>query len=391
MGASHTFRQTKTILVGKVEEQLIPSVTASATTIPLGTVAELLSAGSGATATITVSGGAIATAVIGAGGTGYAVGDQLLVEGGTGGVLQVATIGAPGVIATYTILVAGTGYSAGTDATDPLPTLSQDLPHEFVIQDILTSERITISGLSAATGAYSAHISVPSTGLVNSYSAPFASILTPGVQQVMTSSHFNCRLRNIAMTPKIEMDGESEKFATGDHRKDQSISGVRTGTITFQDKVAVNQFLGTGAEVDFTAVAGAITAVTAAPTSGHAGTGYNVGDLLTVAVGTDGIAKVKTVNPSTGAITAFETTPYMGGSGYTTGETSKASGFNRLRPEMMSRSRSRYATSKAARLQRGWPTRSAGAAATEVSAVTVLASLTCSREISKAITWAVRT
>jgi hypothetical protein len=61
----------------------------------------------------------IASADVGSsGGTGFTVGDQLGVTGGggSGGVLQVATVSG-GVILTFTILNAGTGYTTTTDAS----------------------------------------------------------------------------------------------------------------------------------------------------------------------------------------------------------------------------------------------------------------------------------
>ena len=90
--------------------------------------------------------------------------------------------------------------------------------------------------------------------------------------------------------------------------------GTRSGTIGFSDKVAVNLFPGTGLTLDTTAGAGAITAAVV-----HAGgTGYNVGDIVTVAGGTDGVVKVKTVNVNTGAVTALDSVIVNGGTGYTT-------------------------------------------------------------------------
>jgi hypothetical protein len=309
MGGSHTFRQTKTFLVGKIEEQIIPSVAASATTIPLGTVSELMSAGTGLKVDTTVGTGALLTATPTALnlGTGYVVGDLILVEGGINGVLKVATIGALGAVGTLTVSAGGSGYSGPGSAvlTCAFPTMAQDLPHEFVIQDLDNAERVTISGIQATSGAYSMIVSVPALGLAHGYIAPFASILTPGVQKVLASADFNARLRNIVMTPKVDMDGESEKFATGDHRKDQSISGVRTGTITFQEKVAINLPNGTGCKVDVTVTSGPspIDSIAGTPTTAHAGTGYNVGDILLVTGGGgDARVKVLTITPSTGAV-----------------------------------------------------------------------------------------
>lgn len=63
----------------------------------------------------------------------------------------------------------------------------------------------------------------------------------PGVEETPTSTDFNCRIRNINITRKIDPDGESEKFATGDHGRDQSIMGGRTAEIAFSLKLAVEK------------------------------------------------------------------------------------------------------------------------------------------------------
>jgi hypothetical protein len=230
----------KVILVGKIEEQLIPSISAAATSIPLPS-------------SVTVN---------------------------------------------------------------PTTTWATSLPRDFTIQDGVSVERVTISGITGSSGSYAATCSA----LVNSYNAPLASILTPGVAQTLTSADFNCRMRNVKVAPKIDPDGESEKFQTGDHGRDQSIMGAQSGTISFSEKVAVNLSAGTGAEVDITAAAGVITAVTATPTSGHAGTGYVAGDLLNVGgAGLGAVIQVASVVAGTGAVSAFSTSPIAGGAGYTTG------------------------------------------------------------------------
>jgi hypothetical protein len=199
----------------------------------------------------------------------------------------------------------------------PINTWATDLPREFVIQDGISSERIMVTGITGIFGEYEVTIA---SVLVNSYVAPRASIMTPGWEQTLVDADFNCRLRAISCIPKIEPDGDSEKFATGDHGRDQSIMGVRVGEISFSEKVAVNQGSGTGAMCTITVVAGVITAVTATPPSGHEGTGYKANDLLTVSnsAGVKGQVRVSTVSTG-GVITAFETTPVNGGSGYVGG------------------------------------------------------------------------
>jgi hypothetical protein len=308
---SSPFLEVKKFLIGKIEEQAIPSISSGVAVIPLKLpITSPLSKGTGLTVDITAVAGIITVAAPNIGGTGYAVGDTVLVEGGVNGALVVAT--APlGVVGSLTINNGGTGYTTGTaQLTDPMPSWATKFPEEFVIQDMANRERLLFTGIEATAGVYSA---VASTNLVNSYAVPFASILTPGAVQILTSEDFNVRLRALTMAPTIVTDGEAEKFATGDHRKDFSIMGMRTGTIGFQDKVAVNLFPGTGLTLDITAVAGAITVAVIHT----AGTGYNVGDLVTVAGGVDGVVKIKTVNVNTGAVTAIDIIANAG-SGYTT-------------------------------------------------------------------------
>lgn len=65
----------------------------------------------------------IATAVVNAGGSGYSVGDKLLVSGGTGDAayVTVATLGGGGAVATVTVTAPGT-YSANPSATGAATT-----------------------------------------------------------------------------------------------------------------------------------------------------------------------------------------------------------------------------------------------------------------------------
>ncbi len=79
-------------------------------------------AGTGATFNITISGTAIATAPMSAGGSGYIVGDQLRVTGGNNdAILTVATVTGTAV-ASVTITASGSGYSTGVVATSSIYT-----------------------------------------------------------------------------------------------------------------------------------------------------------------------------------------------------------------------------------------------------------------------------
>ena len=72
----------------------------------------LLPSGSGATATLAVTGGVITGATVTAAGLNYKVGQRFVVSGGTYGVLEVATVSGTG-IATLTVYDGGSGYSNG--------------------------------------------------------------------------------------------------------------------------------------------------------------------------------------------------------------------------------------------------------------------------------------
>ena len=63
--------------------------------------------------------GAITAAAVASGGTGFVPGDQLAVTsgGGSGAILQVATVISPGTIVTFSIVNGGTGYSTTSGAT----------------------------------------------------------------------------------------------------------------------------------------------------------------------------------------------------------------------------------------------------------------------------------
>jgi hypothetical protein len=56
----------------------------------------------------------ILTIAIGAGGTGYKVGDILTITGGTGGTARVKTIGTDGIVTAVTLVSGGTGYTVST-------------------------------------------------------------------------------------------------------------------------------------------------------------------------------------------------------------------------------------------------------------------------------------
>jgi hypothetical protein len=76
-------------------------------------------------------------------------------------------------------------------------------------------------------------------GLVNGYSSnDGASILTPGMEIAIQSADFNCRFKTLSDAPKIDMDDEASRFATGDEGRDTSIAGARSAEINFTEKLS---------------------------------------------------------------------------------------------------------------------------------------------------------
>jgi len=79
------------------------------------TINTTYAAGTGSGATITAAASSInSSATIVNAGTGYSVGDILLVSTGTGGKIYVASVNASGGIASFTVNAAGSNYSSGT-------------------------------------------------------------------------------------------------------------------------------------------------------------------------------------------------------------------------------------------------------------------------------------
>jgi len=115
-------------------------------------------------------------------------------------------------------------------------------------------ERVMVTGISLVSTRIVDHIgySVSGTitvqgyitngwsgGLLNSYTtANNAVILTPGIEVAIQSEDFNCRFKTLTDAPKIDMDDESSRFASGDEGRDLAIAGARSGDITFTEKVS---------------------------------------------------------------------------------------------------------------------------------------------------------
>jgi hypothetical protein len=101
-----------------------------------------------------------------AAGTGYTAGDLLYVAGGTGAVVQVAEIGALGIVTklTTTPVNAGSGYVVGAGKTVTGGTGGDDCTVEVdAIERTtvpVTVHRITCSPISNATGANCGYVSV---------------------------------------------------------------------------------------------------------------------------------------------------------------------------------------------------------------------------------------
>jgi hypothetical protein len=98
------------------------SVLASTATIPIsnvtGGIYNFAPTGTGAQIVVLVSGGAITGSLsIAAGGTGYLVGDCLLMVGGNGDAIMRVTAVSGGVITTVSVVYGGTGYTTGLQLT----------------------------------------------------------------------------------------------------------------------------------------------------------------------------------------------------------------------------------------------------------------------------------
>lgn len=61
--------------------------------------------------------------------------------------------------------------------------------------------------------------------------------VTEGTFVAAVDADFNTRLRDIQITPNVEMDDENSKWQTGDHGEDEHLAGVQAATITFYQKL----------------------------------------------------------------------------------------------------------------------------------------------------------
>ena len=88
----------------------------SAAGTPTGSISTT-AGGSALTINTTAVNGAITAVVINAGGSGYAIGDTLLLAGGTAGYVKVTSISATGVVLAVSIFGQGTGYTTASGVT----------------------------------------------------------------------------------------------------------------------------------------------------------------------------------------------------------------------------------------------------------------------------------
>jgi hypothetical protein len=184
---------------------------------------------------------------------------------------------------------------------------------EYVIRDLDGEEKITISGVSGGASAVYLESAITRNYSVNRKAA----ILVPGVLCTPLAADFDTRLYNLTVAPVQEQDNASMKYANGDYGRAESTQGARTVEISFSEKLAVKKSVGTGAKVEITGItgsAGSIKTISANPPSGQSGSGYVPGDLLQVAVGTNGLVRVLTVG-SAGNVLTYDTTIVNGGSG----------------------------------------------------------------------------
>lgn len=104
---------------------------------------------------------------------------------------------------------------------------------------------------------------------------------TKGTFNIPLTADYNIRFRNIEMTPNIEFDDDSAKYATGSHAEDEMIAGVQSATITASCRVTYG---------------GAVATVPnwwkAAYSCGCGGIGWNAGAEVAIGSAVAGIALV---------------------------------------------------------------------------------------------------
>jgi len=72
-----------------------------------------------------------------------------------------------------------------------------------------------------------------------------------GVPEALTNSDADVRARDIKLSSlQVDFDNESSKFATGDHTKDNAVSGIARGSVGFDVRNSVGYASHTGATLD---------------------------------------------------------------------------------------------------------------------------------------------
>ena len=90
--------------------------------------------------------GSIATSTLNAGGTGYAVGDEVNISAGNNdAILKVLTIGAGGAVTSYLLKVAGTGYTV-TNALSTSNITGTGSGFKVNVTALVATQTVTLTG-----------------------------------------------------------------------------------------------------------------------------------------------------------------------------------------------------------------------------------------------------
>jgi len=231
------------------------------------------------------SGGALSTIAVNAGGSGYAVGDIVTIAGGSTSATAIVTSVSSGAVQSggLSIVSGGSGYTAsgsGAGIATSIAQKSLDLIGYGKFSSGLgvsgslalttTSGKLSLSGLDASSLAASS-LSLTTTGAMNFSIGAATKWTLPSSASALT-------------------------FGTSTNSSSQLLT-----LNTLNSRVSI---VTTGSGATFTTASG-VSTITSGGSITAAGTGYAVGDILTVESGAGGRISVTAINTASGAITGF--------------------------------------------------------------------------------------
>ena len=236
------------------------------------------------------SGGALSTIAVNAGGSGYAVGDIVAITGGTA--TAIVTSVSNGVIQSggLSIVSAGSGYTANGTGTGIATSIAQK-----------SLDLIGYGKFSSGIGV-SGSLALTTTSGKLSLSGLDASSLAASSLSLTTTGSMNF---SIGADTKWTLPSSASALTFG------TSSGSSSQLLTLNTLNSRVSIVTTGSGATFTTASG-VSTITSGGSITAAGTGYVVGDILTVGSGAGRIA-VTTINAS-GGITGFAVN--NAGSGY---------------------------------------------------------------------------